>query len=128
MSYSLGTCPHNNLTGYCPSCLKEKSMMRGMGRLNGMGAGMGDCQPGYSSVLGICLPSLSTDLSLIQNAVTGAVATGVATTPSIQQAAANAATQGTVTSIVNFVKAHPLMVGAGALLLGAVVFAGLKKI
>lgn len=130
MAYSLGTCSHNNLTGYCPSCLREKNMrMSGMGRLNGMGAGqMGlTCQNGYypDPVFGaVCVPTSGT----LENLAAGSLAQGVATSSNIQAAAANAATQTTATALVNYVKAHPFIVGGAVLGVAALVLVGLKKL
>jgi hypothetical protein len=108
MVNALGICQHNNVGTYCPSCARLKAM-------SGM-RGMGACSAGYSSdnVLGICLPSLSSIATGAQAEGAALLAQGVATTPSIQAAAANAASQGVVTNIVNAIKAHPYMYGGGA--------------
>ena len=100
---------------------------RGMGRL-GMGGGqMGlTCQPGYypDPILGaVCVPTGGT----LESLATGALATGVATTSTVQQAAANAATQSTATALVAYVKAHPFIVGGAVLAIGLLAFAGLRK-
>lgn len=113
MSYSLGTCRHNNLTGYCPSCLREKSM-RGMGRLNGMGQPMGDV---FSDLL-----------TNAQNAITGSLATTIATNPAIQAAGAQQASLLSATAAVNYAKAHPFIVGGAVLGVAALVLVGLKKL
>ncbi len=134
MAYSLGTCKHNNLTGHCPSCLREKNMRKshklsgfGMGRLGMAGGQMGlTCAAGMypDPILGaVCVPSSGTLL----NQVEGAFATGVATTSTVQAAAANAATQSTATALVNYVKAHPFIVGGAVLAVAALAFAGLRK-
>lgn len=117
-------CRHNNQMNYCPSCAGEKSM-RGMGRLNGMGADT--CPTGYYrlKVYGIdtgqCLPTGSTAVEAAQSGVLNSAATGVANSAATKNALSSASATAIGTKIVNFYKTNPVIaigvtVAVGALL------------
>lgn len=105
MVNALGLCEHNNMGSSCPSCIRGKSM-------RGMGADA--CPTGFYrlKVLGIdtgqCLPTSGTLVTGAQSGAAGTVATGIATNPSNQAAALNAAQTMGVNTIVEKIKAHPI--------------------
>lgn len=126
---ALGMCPHNNMSGYCPSCERIKNMNHARLRRQGMSrlSGMGDCQPGYYElkVLGFdtgqCAPNLSTVETAAGAGVTSAVGTGVANSSGTQAAVSSAAASAFGTSVMNFYKnntavAIGVTVAVGALL------------
>lgn len=108
MSHANGLCHHNNQMGYCPSCVREKSM-RGM---RGMGA---TCPEGYYEAklfgfnTGQCVPDLGTLVEGAQGGIMQTVGTGVANSPGTQAAATSAAASALGTKIVTFYKNNPIM-------------------
>lgn len=151
MSYANGTCKHNNLTGTCPSCLRERSvnkrMMRGMGRLNGMGCGGGcggcgnktmgsfgaDCPAGFYrlKVFGVdtgqCLPSLNTAITGAQGGALSTIATGAAGSSANIAAVKEGIVSSTIKSISSSIATRPVLWGAVALgAVGLISYGGLK--
>lgn len=134
---AIGLCHHNNLGNACPSCVREKNGMKGMGRLGSYSdfAGMGACPEGYyeASVFGIktgqCVPNLSTLVEGAQSGALETVGTGVAQSPATAQAAQNAAASAIGTKIVNFYKNNPAMAwGATAAVAALLVYGGMSFI
>lgn len=132
-----GMCRHNNIHGYCPSCVRERSM-KGMGRLGSysdfaggmaptgtygaetsarraLSGPMGACPEGYYDLkifgvsTGQCAPSLTTLTSGAQSGALQAVASGTAQSPATAQAVQSAAASAIGSKIVNFYKSSPAL-------------------
>ena len=102
--------------------------MAGMGRLGAFGSRMGygtmglECKPGFYPdpiFKSYCIPSSGTLIEAAGGGVTGAVATGVATSPATQQAAISATGQKFGTTVVNWVTKNPVLAIGAVVLVGA---------
>lgn len=101
-----GMCNHNNLKGYCPSCLGGSDML-GFHKSQ-MGS---ECQPGYykDPILGLCLPTSGTLLNQAQGSLLSTVATGAASTPAVQEAGIQAAASSFGQKVFDFYRQKPVM-------------------
>lgn len=143
MSYN-GTCKHNNIENYCLFCEQEKdqmdrNMMRGLGRLGKYGSMSGfgtmgiECKPGYyeAKIFGVptgqCVPTSGALLDTALEAWTGAVATGVATSPATQAAAHGLISQALGDKILAFYKNQPVLAVGSTVVVGGLLVYGLMS-
>lgn len=110
-----GLCQHNNLSGYCPSCLKGSNMRKSMGA--------------YELVKGsgIFIPDLG---ELTKGASAGALsstAQTLATSAGVKSAAIDAAGNSLGTKIVKFYKEQPVMAYGATALVAILLFAGVRS-